>query len=146
MCDREVRWTVHLAKNEPAKTAVVLFAALFAGLLSILMLQSVWAFPVGLIVILVSSGDFLLPIKYEIGKKGATRRCGLSVSHIEWKAVKRVIEGEDGIKLSPLSESSRTAPFRGVFLRTPENREEILACISYWKENHAEAVGHTPER
>ena len=43
--------------------------------------------------------------------------------------VKRVIEGEDGVKLSPLAESGRLSPFRGVFLRYSGNRETVLEYI-----------------
>ncbi len=123
------------------KTVVVVAVALLSGFLSTVMLGGWVAFPIGPLVVVGSAAEFLFPVHFTLGANGASRRCGLSVSSIEWKDVKRVVEGEDGLKLSPLAEAGRLAPFRGVFLRLVGNRQEVLDCISYWRDRNAEDVG-----
>ena len=137
----ELRWTVHLARREPAKAVIVLVGALLAGFFGVALIESVWMFPVGALVILVSTADFLLPVRFEVSASGARRRCGLSVSAIGWESVRRVATGEDGVKLSPLEKRTRLAPFRGVFLQADGNKQEILDAISYWRSQHASDVG-----
>ena len=139
--DGELRWTVHMAKKEPKKAAVVIAVAMVGGLFGIALIGSVWMFPLGALVILLGTADFLLPVHFELSEKGASRRCGISVSTIPWERVKRVVEGEDGVKVSPLAKSSRLAPFRGVFLLSDGNKQEILSSIEYWRERNAASVG-----
>lgn len=141
MCATELKWTVHLAKQERAKAMVVVAVALLSGVLSAMILGGWLAFLIGPIVVFGSAAEFLIPVHFKLNQDGASRRCFLSVSHIEWADVKRVLEDESGVKLSPLPDSSRMAPFRGVFLRPIGNRQEILDCISYWRGKHAEDVG-----
>ncbi|MCH8274735.1 MAG: hypothetical protein IH851_08090 [Armatimonadetes bacterium] len=137
----ELRWSVHMARREPRKAGYVVLAAVVAGIFGVVLIESVWMFPMGVAVILVSTADFLLPVRFEVSARGARRRCGLSVSAIGWESVRRVAVGEDGVKLSPLERRTRLAPFRGVFLQADGNRQEILDAISYWRNQHAADVG-----
>ena len=138
---KEVSWTVHLAKREPFKTSIVFLFACLAGVLGAMLLNSILGFPFGFLVILVSTADFLLPVKHGVNRDGAWRKCGLSWSEIAWKDVKRVVAGDEGIKLSPLERSTRLAPFRGVFLRFGNNKQEILEAVEYWRNKYASDVG-----
>src|SRR5438105_1693287 len=127
----ELRWTVHLAKKEPRKTVVLVGCAVLGGLLGVIVVGSFWMLPFGALVILMGTADYLLPVRYSIDAAGAKSKCGISTTAIGWEQVKRVIEGPDGVKLSPLETSSRLAPFRGVFLRADGNLQEIRACVEY---------------
>lgn len=138
---RVLHWKTHLARKNPAKTVVVLMAAVTGGLLGWLLSGALWMAFLGFLVILTSLADFLLPIHYTLDEQGAKSRCGFIGSEIRWENVKRVIEGDDGIKLSPLEKSSRLAPFRGVFLRYNGNKQEIIATIAYYREKHASTMG-----
>src|SRR5437667_11530006 len=91
----------------------------------------------------MGTADYLLPVRYSIDAAGAKSKCGISTTAIGWEQVKRVIEGPDGVKLSPLETSSRLAPFRGVFLREDGNLQEIRACVEYWRNQYASDVGAT---
>ncbi|HWP30925.1 MAG TPA: hypothetical protein VNK96_04250 [Fimbriimonadales bacterium] len=136
-----LQWKVHLARKNPGKAMIVLMAAITGGLLGLFLSGTIWMAIIGFVVIVASLADFLLPIYYRLDEQSAKSRCGFIVSEIRWENVKRVIEGDDGIKLSPLEKPSRLSPFRGVFLRTNGNKEEILERIAYYREKHASTMG-----
>ena len=67
---------------------------------------------------------------YTLDEKGATSRCGLSITSMEWSAVKRVVLSSDGVRLSPFENPGTWDAFRGVFLRYgAENREMVLKIV-----------------
>ena len=141
----KLEWTVHLAKAEPAKAFLVYAVAAIAGIASAMFMGNPWLFPFGALVILLGSADFVLPNKFRIGDFGAERRCGLSLTAIPWERVKRVVVGDDGVKLSPFAESTRLAPFRGVYLRANGNLQEIVTCVEYWRKHNAADVGQSSD-
>lgn len=120
---------------------IVLMAAITGGLLGWFLSGTIWMAVIGFVVIIASLADFLLPVYYRLDEQSAKSRCGFIVSEIRWENVKRVVEGEDGIKLSPLEKPSRLSPFRGVFLRPNGNKQEILERIAYYREKHASTMG-----
>jgi hypothetical protein len=71
----------------------------------------------GSVMILAATAEFWLGTAYKIDEEGVSSRTGLSQARILWKDVKRAVITPIGIKLSPLEESTRLAPFRGVFIR-----------------------------
>ena len=79
--------------------------------------------------ILGSTTEFWLPIRYVMDQKGASLRCGISVSAIEWADVKRVLIEERAVKLSPLEGDSRLDPFRGIVLRYGEQKDVVVDYI-----------------
>lgn len=141
--EHTLEWTVHLAREEPGKGAAVALVATLAGLLSALVFGNPLAFLVGFLAIVGSTAEFLLPVRFRLDARGASRKVGWSFTQIEWKDVRRVIEGSDGVKLSPLERSSKLAPFRGVYLRFGSRRQAVLDLIAYWREQHAASVGQT---
>lgn len=140
-----LEWIVHLGKKEPGKVAAVVLVAGGAGLLSAFVFGNPLAFLIGFLAIFGSTAEFLLPVRFRLDARGASRRVGWSTAQIEWKDVQRVVEGAEGVKLSPLERSSGLAPFRGVYLRFGSRREEILDLIAYWRKQHAAGVGETAD-
>ncbi len=122
-------WEVRLWEKEPQKRYAVLCCAALSALSGWWLFNSVLMALLGFAVICGATTDFWLPLRYKLTDTEASLRCGFSASGIEWVMVKRVIEGEDGVKLSPLAESGRLSPFRGVFLRYSGNRETVLEYI-----------------
>lgn len=83
----------------------------------------------GFLVIVASTAEMFVPLKYKLDERGASVRCGISVTALEWSAVKRVVELSDGVCLSPLPKSSRLDAFRGVHLRFAGNEDEVRDTI-----------------
>ncbi len=127
-------WTVKLWHRDPAKRFAILGVAIVAALIGFWLLRSVSGILSGFGAIMISTADFWLPLRYTLDGTGARVRCGISVTAIEWSAVKRAIESEEGIKLSPLERPTRTSAFRGVFVRYNANRDEVIARVrSHWE-------------
>jgi hypothetical protein len=127
--DPGLRWTVHLAKTHPTKAVVVVLFGIGAATFGVLVFQNYVLAALAIFMILWSTADFMLPVRYTIDSEGASCRYGLHFGSIHWDEVKRVTLLSDGVKLSPLERVSRLEPFRGVLLRYANNREEVLAAI-----------------
>jgi hypothetical protein len=123
-------WTVRLSDSAPHKKWIVLAAAVIAGVSGAVLLGQVLLGFVGFAMILASTAEVWLGVRYAITATGASRRCGFSLSAIDWADVKRVVvEGSD-ILISPLSEATKMDAFRGIVLKTkPENRDEVIQAI-----------------
>ncbi|HWA84332.1 MAG TPA: hypothetical protein VG820_12890, partial [Fimbriimonadaceae bacterium] len=110
-------WRVRPAKANDAKLVVVGLTAVLALLIGVVVLHSILLGLAGSAMILAATAEFWLGTVYKLDQEGASSRTGLSYSRVLWKDVKRIVTTPVGIKLSPLEESTRLAPFRGIFLR-----------------------------
>jgi hypothetical protein len=106
---------------------VVFLVAVTVGIFGIVLLRQPLLGLIGFLAILASTADFWLGVKYTLSESEAKRQCGLSVSGIHFDQVKRVTVDGNHVKLSPLEDEGRLAPFRGVTLvTTTENRQSVL--------------------
>src|SRR5207302_2008641 len=78
---------------------------------------------IGFGAIILATAEYWLPQKCRFDRNGASLRCGISVTSIQWSDVKSAILDEGGVRLTPLSEEGKLSPFRGVYLRFAGNRE-----------------------
>lgn len=112
-----ISWRVRLSDNEPWKQWVILAVAFAVFLFGLLVYRRPLLGILGSVMILAATAEFWLGTVYRLDQEGASSRTGLSYARILWKDVKRAVVTGAGIKLSPLEETTRMAPFRGVFLR-----------------------------
>lgn len=123
-------WRVRLSDNEPWKRWVIFAVALFAFVMGALVYRVPLLGFLGSAMILGATAEFWLGSSFRLDAEGASSRTGLSLTRVLWKDVKRAVITPVGIKLSPLEESTRLAPFRGVFLRYGgEDRVRIEAAV-----------------
>jgi hypothetical protein len=125
-----LEWNVRLWEIAPEKRWVALIVALGAAALGWALFRTAALCMVGFVAIMGSTSEYWLPLRYKLDARGASVRCGVSVTAIEWTAVKRVAETEIGMRLSPLAKQTRTAQFRGVFLRYAGNRDQVLEYVN----------------
>jgi len=125
-----LEWTVRVWQNAPQKRWVVILVALACASLGWAVLQSVLLAALGFFGIMGGTSEYWLPLRYRLDERGASVRCGISVTAVEWAAVKRVSETDIGIRLSPLERTTRLAQFRGVFLRYAGNRDQVLEYVN----------------
>jgi len=122
-------WEVRLWRQSPSKLSGIFAAAVIAGAFGYLLFHSVALTMIGFLVVVGSTTEFWLPQKLKLDRNSASLRCGISVTSIQWRDVKRVIEDGAGVRLTPLSEDNRLSPFRGVYLRFANNRDEVMSWI-----------------
>jgi hypothetical protein len=123
-------WSVQPWRKAPQKLIVLVgFAVLCAGF-GILIFRNVLFGVAGFAIILGSTAEFWMGTSFRLDAKGATSRTGLSVTSMEWEAVRRVDMGSNLVKLSPLDEASRLDEFRGVRLRVEDmDRDGVLEFV-----------------
>lgn len=124
-----LRWEVRLYDAAPKKRLAIFAVAWATGAFGILVFGNVVLGLLGVGAILGSTTEFWLPLRYVVDAEGAKVRCGLVETAITWDRVKRAVLADDGVKLSPLAKTGPMGPFRGVYLRFADNREEVLAAI-----------------
>jgi hypothetical protein len=126
--DTSLTWTLHLAREHPAKLALCLGAGAFAAAAGFMALGSLGAAAVSA-VMLGATADFLFPVRFELTPDGAVCKTLLKRSRIAWNQVSRCYLDNDGVKLSPLDRVSRLEAFRGVYLRFAGNRDQVIEAI-----------------
>ncbi len=128
-----LQWKVHLLRRYPRKAWGAAGAMLIAGMLVAVAFRSVGMGLLTVVLLWLATREYWLPVRYTIGEKGAGVRYFGAVFDITWDRVKYVTVHPDGVKLSPLPPRSRLEPFRGVYLRFADNREQVLEAIAFWQ-------------
>lgn len=135
-----LEWTVRLYEAQPWKRWVVLVGAVFAGAIGYLLLRHPVFAMIGLLAVLATTAEFWAPLKYTLNANRASVRCVFSVTAIDWMDVKRAVVAEEGIKLSPLAQTGRTSPFRGVLLRFAGNADAVREFVARYISEDARIV------
>jgi hypothetical protein len=132
-----LQWTVHLLRQRPQKAwgaaGVMVLAALLVGMA----FRSAGMGLLALVLLWLATRDYWLPVRYSVSEKGAGVRYLGAVYDIPWERVNYVTVTAEGVKLSPLPPRARLEPFRGVYLRFADNREQVLEAIAFWRESTA---------
>jgi hypothetical protein len=130
-----LEWRIHLAAQKPLRAALIVSTLSLALIFGLLFVKIPLLVLITCFALFSSVAEFLLPIHYRLTTHGAYSRSLFNLSFIEWKRVKKVYMGTDGIKLSPLARRTRLENFRGVKLRVTENnRDQVLQEIQKWRD------------
>jgi hypothetical protein len=124
-----ISWKTGPNPAQRPKVVVIFVIAILVGLIGWRVENWIMGL-VGFAVIAAATAEFWLGTTFRVNDVGAEAKTGFSSTKIEWANVVRVVTADQGIKLSPLAETSRTSPFRGVFLRYGAyTAEELMAVI-----------------
>jgi hypothetical protein len=135
------RWNVRLSDKDPSKRWGVLAIAVIAFALGLLLFKNVLFGAVGFAIILGTTAEYWLGVSYKLDSKGASARCVVSLTSLDWTDVKRAIATDEGIKLSPLDSAGRMDTFRGVFLRYGTQRDRVTETVRRWLPTHVDLMG-----
>lgn len=122
-------WEVRLWESDPSKRYAILLVASVAGLLGWLLLRNPISVLFGFLAVILSTAEYWLPQKFKVDESGASRKCGPSLTVMEWENVKHIHADGVGVRLLPVDPESRLSPFRGVYLRFAGNREAVMSRI-----------------
>jgi len=121
-------WSIHRAKENPGKTAVVsvfilafvAFSwAVFGPMLGIL----------AMVVLFLALNTYFLPITYTLTDKGIEVDKRMFTARYEWKQFRRWFRTSGGIVISPFSRKSYLDNFRGVHLMLPPAPQPVFAYL-----------------
>lgn len=125
----------------PGKRPILLAVALAVAMIGQWYTKSWLVGLGGFLAIVATTAEMWFPLKYRLDENEARVRCGLSVTAIRWANIKRLIDVEGGIRLSPLDRPSRLDAFRGVHLRFAGNEETVLGKIRALWQRHVRVLG-----
>lgn len=134
-------WIVRPYQEAPQRRFAIIAVATLGGLFGYVLFQHPLPGLIGFGMILGSTMEFWLGTSYRIDTKGASSRTGPSLTLIEWSEVKRLINEDHGVKLSPLERASRLDAFRGVFLKYDRgNREQVWTALRKFGGDHVRSL------
>ena len=110
-------WTVHLARREPRKVWGVLAALAVSAIVGALALHHWVGGMLGVLFVFSSAAEFLLPVRYRITDRRVQCSYGLARLDMPWSSVRRVLDADDSVRLSPFPRGSRLDALRGIHLR-----------------------------
>jgi len=121
-------WRVFPAEAHPKKTVFV------ASAIILLSLASGWyaGAPLGVLAVLLLSGSlwpFFMPTTYRFTTEGIEQQRWPTTQKRSWSYFRRFDVDPRGILMSPFKTPSRLDPFRGMYLLTANDREELIAII-----------------
>lgn len=124
----KLSWTVHRARETPAKTRVA------AGILLLVIGFSFWRFGallgvVAIVVLAAALHAYFLPITFTFDKDGVTVDKRVFSYKYPWDRFRRYFRTTGGVVLSPFSRRTFLDNFRGVHLLLPEDPAEVLAYL-----------------
>lgn len=129
-----LQWKLHLLRRQPQKAWGAGAVMLVAGIVVGFAFRSAGMGLLAVVLLWLATRDYWLPVRYYVNEKGAGVRYLGAVFDITWDRAKYVTVTRDGLKISPLPPGSRLEPFRGVYLRFADNREQVLEAIAFWRD------------
>ncbi len=124
-------WTIHLAKERPAKLFLVLLGYVAAMLAWWYFLPVPAALVLPLIALTSAMSEFLFPVTFTIDDAGVTQKClPFFHRHIAWSDIRRASAGRDGFFVTSLRLPSRLDQFRGIRITPRGNDVAVRAVIT----------------
>jgi len=111
-------WTVHRAKETPARTVVAsIFILAFVAFSSVVFGPLLGILAV--VVLFLALNTYFLPITYTLTDKGIEVDKRLFTARYEWRQFRRWFRTTGGVVISPFSRKNYLDNFRGVHLLLP---------------------------
>ncbi|MGC8666847.1 MAG: hypothetical protein ACP5VE_01855 [Chthonomonadales bacterium] len=111
-----LEWRVHLFRRDPRRALAIPAAAALAAFLGYGITGS-WALSLlGVLLIAGAASEYLFPISYRLTTEGAYAAYGLTRLQMEWRRVRRVLDAEGRMKLSPFHHATPLENVRGIVL------------------------------
>jgi hypothetical protein len=124
-------WTIHLAKEMPAKLCLVIIGYGAAMLAWWYFLPVPAALLLPLVALTSAMSEFLFPVTYTIDDVGISQKClPFFNRHIAWTDVRRASAGRDGFFVTTLRLPSRLDQFRGNRINPRGNDAAVRAVIT----------------
>ncbi len=129
--DPVLTWTIHLAKEMPAKLCLVIIGYGAAMLAWWYFLPVPAALLLPLVALTSAMSEFLFPVTYTIDDVGISQKClPFFNRHIAWTDVRRASAGRDGFFVTTLRLPSRLDQFRGIRINPRGNDAAVRAVIT----------------
>jgi hypothetical protein len=125
---RELSWTIHRARETPAKTALAI------GFITAFTVFTFWVFGpalalLSLVVFFAALNSYFLPVTFRFTDAGIIVDKRVYKVNYKWEQFRRWFRTSGGIVLSPFSRKTFLDNFRGVHLLLPRDPSAIIAYL-----------------
>ncbi len=125
-----VKWTVWPARQRPVLSVAVAVIVIGVSIAVVLSYRNPWFGVMAFIGLSVAVASHYLPTTYRLTQQRATLQTPISTAHREWDSVAAVFTDKAGILLSPRSKLTWIAQRRGMYLRCPDNFDEVMNFVT----------------
>lgn len=140
-------WSVRLIRRRPRRALLAIAAVFFASLAVLLSSHNPLLAGIAVLLLLSAISEYLFPIHYRLTEQGIHMRNFLTFRYLPWPQVRYCYKGSQGIKLSPLPNSSWRAAFRGISLWVEgEEQERVAEIIRKYRPLPPETAARTEEK
>jgi len=125
-----VEWTISPWREDPARAAFAVIAALLLWLLAAWLLpgERLLSTLMGLAVLVVLAPG-MTPTQCRVDDNGVARRVLFAWDRRAWPEILRARVGVDGLFVSPFARRSRLDRFRGLFLPVPRRAADTAPLL-----------------
>jgi len=129
-----MEWTVHLARRQPVKAAIVVLIIALTLAIGWLWVHPLIAFLMGLF-LLNAVGEFLFSLRFRVTKEGIEVSSFLHDRKLRWEQIRRMEVYANGVFLSPYPKPSRLDNLRGIWLRWDGEPEGLKRLVEICQAN-----------
>jgi hypothetical protein len=129
-----MEWTVHLARRQPFKAAIVVLVIALTLAVGWLWVHPLIAFLMGLF-LLNAVGEFLFPLRFRVTREGVEVSSFLHDRKLRWEQIRRMEVHPDGIFLSPYPKPTQLDNLRGIWLRWDGEPEGLQRLVKICQAN-----------
>lgn len=124
-----LEWTCHPVKKKPLVSVVV--SALIVAMVVFVYwaTYSNWFTVLAAVILIASLGKFYLPTKYRLTDRGVVVKSTTQTLTKDWGLYRSCYPDKKGVLLSPFVGPSRLENFRGLYIMTTDNRDEVVAFV-----------------
>jgi len=128
--DDVLQWKSHPARERPWATVAYVLIILLSGFLAAMIMDgNMWWGFVGCGVLFLSGWTYFLPVRFTMDGEGVSKKSLFGLEKKSWREVRSIVPDKYGVLLSPFTQPSRLAKFRGLSVQFSGNGEEVLEYI-----------------
>jgi len=140
----ELEWTVHPMKRRLWVTILVTIFIFVVTAVVFYTTESRWFAILALVVMMLSLAKFYFPTVYRMTDEGVFVRTTTQKLHKPWSQFRSCYPDKNGILLSPFPLPSRMENFRGLYVMSWNNKDEVTTFVRAQIKRTVEAEAAEP--
>lgn len=124
-----LEWTVHPVRRKPLISVLVTLFIVAVGIIIYVSTESQLFTILGLLIMSLALAKFYVPTKFRLSDKNIMIAGTTQKLYKDWQQFRTFYPDKNGVFLSPFVEPNRLENFRGLYLMTDKNKDEVTAFV-----------------
>lgn len=127
---KSLEWTVWPTGRRPVASVAVAAVIVGISVATVLSYGNPWFGVMAFIGLFVAVASHYLPTTYSLDATGVQLQTPIGSRSRQWETVAAAVDDDTGVFLSPASEMTWMDRRRGIYLRCPENLDEVVDFVT----------------